>query len=287
MRSIVVKAHGKINLSLDVIGRYSNGYHQIRSVMQSISLADKLTVVRTDTGLDLQTSINMAPTHENLAYQAAELFFKAAQLRWGAKILLEKNLPIAAGLAGGSADAAAVLWALNQLYQAPFSLPELKKLAVQLGADVAFCLQGGTLLAEGIGDQLTELPPIGHFEFVLVKPNPAISTRAVYQALNPSTFGDRYTSRLVQALQEGQDITCCFGNALESISTELVPEIGLWRERLVQAGAKASFMSGSGPTVVGVFTSSKLAEGFVQLWQGQCWMTITQPWTVGISVVKE
>jgi len=287
MRSIVVKAHGKINLSLDVLGRFSNGYHQIRSVMQSIELADVLKIERTDSGLDLQTDVSSIPTRENLAYRAAELFFQAAGLPGGARIFLAKHLPIAAGLAGGSADAAAVLCSLNQLYQAPFRMAELKRLAVKLGADVAFCLQGGTRLAEGIGEQLTELPPIGPFTFVLVKPPPSISTKDIYAALDPSAYGDRYTGRLVAALQRGETITCCFGNVMEPISTALVPEISLWRERLVQAGAEASFMSGSGPTVVGVFSSRQPADAFVQRWQGQCWMAVTQPWPVGISVVKE
>jgi len=287
MRSIKVKAHGKINLTLDVLGRYSSGYHQIRSVMQSIALADILRVEMADAGLDLQAEISSLPTRENLAYRAAELFFTAAGLPGGARIILEKNLPIAAGLAGGSADAAAVLWALNRLYHTPFSLPELQKLAVKLGADVAFCLQGGTLLAEGIGEQLSELPAIGPFEFVLVKPNPSISTKQVYQTLEENAYGDRYTGKLVAALQQGKEITCCFGNILEPISTSLVPEIALWRERLVQAGAEASFMSGSGPTVVGVFTLRKPAVEFVRRWQSQCWMAVTQPWPVGISVVNE
>ncbi|HKM17521.1 MAG: 4-(cytidine 5'-diphospho)-2-C-methyl-D-erythritol kinase [Firmicutes bacterium] len=287
MQSIVVKAHGKINLSLDILDRYSNGYHQIRSVMQSIALADKLTVSKTAAGIDLQVNISSIPAQENLAYKAAQRFFEAASLTQGARIILEKNLPIAAGLAGGSANAAAVLWALNQLYGTPFCISGLQKLAVKLGADVAFCLQGGTLLAEGIGEQLTELPLVDCFEFVLAKPNPSISTKEVFQALKPSDFGDRYTSRLVQALRQGEDITRYFGNALEPISTSFVPEIGLWRERMVRAGAKASMMSGSGPTVVGVFTSRRLAAQFVAGWQDQCWMAITKPWVAGISVVKE
>lgn len=287
MEAIVVRAHGKINLTLDVLKRRCDGYHEIRSIMQSIALADTVEVGKADAGIDLKVNINFAKPEDNLAYQAAKFFFAAAKIEGGASIRLEKQLPLAAGLAGGSADAAAVLWALNYLHGEPFVLEELQSLGKRLGADVPFCLQGGTQLAEGIGEKLTPLPQIPEYHLVLVKPEQSISTKQVYQALEPKHFGDNYSHRMVQALQHQQDFTDCFGNVMEQVSIAFVPEIKLWRERMLDAGASASFMSGSGPTTVGVFTSLVKAEQFIRNWEHQCWMTVTKPYNHGISVVKE
>lgn len=287
MEAVAVKAHGKINLTLDVLECRSDGYHEIRSVMQSIALADQLEISKADKGIHLQVNLPFVEPADNLAYRAAELFFTAAELDAGAVIRLEKNLPIAAGLGGGSADAAAVLWALNQLYQTPFTLAELQVIGKQIGADVPFCLQGGTLLAEGIGDKLSLLPTIADYYFVLVKPEQSVSTKKVYQALDPKLFGDHYTSRMVEKLKQGDSITSSFGNIMEQTTVRFVPEVAAWCERMLQAGAVSSFMSGSGPTTVGVFNSKTEAEQFIQKWKHQCWMTVTKPYTTGISVVKE
>lgn len=287
MNAIVVKAHGKINLTLDVLRRCTDGYHEIRSVMQSIAQYDRLTIRKAPTGIQLATNIGFTKAENNLAYKAAELFFSAMSLNAGVKIDLEKKLPISAGLAGGSADAAAVLWSLNKLYQTNLSLAQLQVLAQGLGADVPFCLQGGTLLAEGIGEKLSLLPAIPDYSIILVNPNYSISTKQVYQALTPAVFGDNYTASLINALNQKRNITACFGNVLEQISTMYVPEIKVWKQRLLESGAESSIMSGSGPTVMGVFTAEDLALQFLSKWNQQCRMILTKPWNSGVTVIKE
>jgi len=286
MDTIVVKAHGKINLSLDVLGRRVDGYHELRSVMQSIALADTIVISKADQ-ISVATNIDFVLPQENLAYKAALLFLQASHIHTGVHIHVEKHLPIAAGLAGGSADAAAVLWALNQLFATDYTVAQLQKMGKQLGADVPFCLQGGTLLAEGIGDRLTQLPEVNLKNIVLIKPQPSLSTKHVYAAVQPSMYGERYTAKLVQALTQGQDITAYFGNALEAVSVSLLPEIAVWCQRLLDNQAQTAFMSGSGPTVVGIFKTREQAEEFVQKWQHACWMTITETWPTGITLVKE
>lgn len=287
MNAIAVKVHGKINLTLDVLRRRTDGYHEIRSVMQSIAQYDRLIIRKAQTGIELVTKTEFTEPENNLAYKAAELFFSAVSLHAGVKIELEKNLPISAGLAGGSADAAGVLWSLNKLYQTNLSLTQLQVLAQELGADVPFCIQGGTLLAEGIGEKLSLLPALPDYAIVLVSPNYSISTKEVYQALTPSMFGDNYTTGLINALDQKQNITDCFGNVLEQISSSQVPEIKVWQQRLLESGAESSIMSGSGPTVMGVFTSKELALQFLNKWNKQCRMTLTKPWNTGITVIKE
>ncbi len=288
MDTIVVKAQGKINLSLDVLGRRDDGYHNIRSVMQSIALYDRLKIRKTNSDIKLITNFNFTSTTNNLAYRAAQLFFSATNIKAGVSIELEKGIPISAGLGGGSADAAAVLWCLNQLYKTNLSIEELQNLAYILGADIPFCLQGGTLLAEGIGEKLSLLPPMPDCVIVLVKPSYSISTQNAYQQIQPSMFGDYYTTPLIGALEENLKIADCLGNILEEVGIKQVPEIQLWKERLLKRGALGCLMSGSGPTVFGIFASQKPALEFLEEWQDQqCWMTATRPWNAGITVVKE
>ena len=253
--------------------RRSDGYHEIRSVMQSIALADQLEISKADKGIHLQVNLPFVEPADNLAYRAAELF-TAAELDAGAVIRLEKNLPIAAGLGGGSADAAAVLWALNQLYQTPFTLAELQVIGKQIGADVPFCLQGGTLLAEGIGDKLSLLPTIADYYFVLVKPEQSVSTKKVYQALDPKLFGDHYTSRMVEKLKQGDSITSSFGNIMEQTTVRFVPEVAAWCERMLRRCCQQLYV-GKRPDHCGCLYSKTEAEQFIQKWKHQCWMTVT------------
>ncbi len=287
MNRISLKAHGKINLTFDILNRRDDGYHEISSVMQSIALADQLVLEKSSEGITLHTDMKYAKNNQNLAYQAAELFFLATAVKGGVRIRLIKHLPISAGLGGGSADAAAVLFGLNQLYKTQLELEELQKLGEKLGADVPFCLQGGTLLATGIGTDLEVLPVIPKYHLVLVKPKQSLSTRLVYQAVRPQMYGDNYTTKLVSALRQDDDLTGYFGNGLEQLSVKFVPEITLWKKRMIQAQAGAALMSGSGPTIIGVFNSQDLALKFMEKWRQKCWMAISQPCSTGITVEKE
>lgn len=287
MNAIAIESHGKVNLTLDVLKRRDDGFHEIRSVMQSITLADHLVIAKCDSGINLSTNYQFVAQEENLAWKAAFLFLEVLELDQGVIIKLTKKLPIAAGLGGGSGNAAAVLWGLNELFQTQLSLGELQKIGKRLGADVPFCLEGGTILAEGIGEKLTRLPAVNHYSLVLIKPSESVSTAAVYQGMEPQMFSDRYSDSFIKALNKGDQIHKFLGNALEQVTCSLVGSIELWKERLLQGGAEASLMSGSGPTIIGFFTSQILAAQFCQQWGQSCWMTVTSPCDRGLSVVKE
>lgn len=288
MQSIVVDAHGKINLTLDVLRRREDGYHDIKSVMQSIGIADRLIINKQNEGIELETNIHITTERKNLAWRAAELFFETMDLKAGVKIKLIKNLPLSAGLAGGSGNAAAVLWALNKLYKTDLSLSELQEIGASLGADIPFCLQGGTLLAEGIGDQLTKLPDLPQYYIVLVKPNQSVSTQRIYQSLTNDMFGERYSSGLIQRLRDNLDISAACGNVLQGVTSMMIAEIDLWQERMLHEGAKASIMSGSGPTVFGLFAEKTDAIQFCQKWKDRKrWIAWTTPVSTGLSQVKE
>lgn len=287
MDAVVIDAHGKINLTLDVLQRRPDGYHDIKSVMQSIGLADRL-VLKQGEGISLETNIPITTTRDNLAWKAADLFINTMDIKEGVDIKLTKNLPLSAGLAGGSADAAGVLWGLNILYQTNLSLEELQKMGKVLGADVPFCLQGGTLLAEGIGERLTQLPAIPQYFIVLVKPNKSVSTKKVYQGLQKDMFGEGYTTAFVERLLLEQDVASYCGNVLQQVTSTFVAEVGIWQERMLQAGAKAGLMSGSGPTVFGLFAKEADARMFCEEWEHQGrWMAWTTPARAGISQLKE
>lgn len=283
MDKIIVLAHAKINLTLDVIGRRSDGYHNLRSVMQSIALADELEFTKAKAGIEIETDLNLASPQDNLVWKAASLFFASVGITPQVRIKLSKQIPIAAGLAGGSADAAATLWALNKLFHTKLTLPQLQKLGSKLGADIAFCLQGGILLAEGIGNILTPLCQLEPFYLILIKPQYDISTKAIYQSLTPDLFGDHYTQKFLDDLQQGKNPIIQLGNCFEQVTCTLVPEIETWQQRLAQAGSIMSLMSGSGPTVFGVFTTLEHAKKFYSQWHKKCWMVVTAPVHSGLS----
>jgi len=253
---LVVKAHAKINFTLDVLGLRADGYHEVETVMQSLALHDLLEFFPASGGTTLTVEGEGVPAgEENLAYRAVELLRKHTGTRKGVRIRLVKVIPAAAGLGGGSADAAAVLQALNLLWDLNLGRPELLLLGKELGADVPFCLVGGTALARGIGELVEPLPPAPVMGLVLVKPPFAVSTATVYRNFDPGHAGRRPDNiAMIKAIKKKNisGIVANLGNMLEPITADMHPEIYIIKEKLLAAGAIGALMSGSGPTVFGI-----------------------------------
>ena len=254
-------AYAKINLSLDILGTLPNGYHEVRMIMQSLQLHDTITLTANNTpGITMTCSDASLPVDEhNLAYRAAVSFCDAYHISDGIALHLEKKIPVAAGLAGGSSDAAAVLRGLNEMYGSPASAEELAALGVKLGADVPYCLMLGTALSEGIGERLTALPAAPACCCLLVKPAAGASTKQIYtdyDALVQTTnIKHPDTDSLLSALSAGDYDTLAAGlcNVLEPVTMSLVPDIAVIKEALQSLGADGVLMSGSGPTVFALF----------------------------------
>ncbi len=258
MDTIRLKAKAKINLSLDVIGKMDNGYHNLRMIMQTINLHDTIQMKRTKSSkIQIKTNLKWLPADErNIAYKTAELFLKEMNITEGTYIDILKRIPISAGLAGGSSDAAAVLVGLNKLYQTRLTKKELMLLGVQIGADVPFCILRGTALAEGIGDILTPLNPIEDTDILIVKPNINVSTASVYGDLSvPDIKQHPQTEALLEAIQNGDNkfVFNNMYNVLQEVTIPKYPQIQTIKEDMIKQGAIASMMSGSGPTVFGIF----------------------------------
>jgi 4-diphosphocytidyl-2-C-methyl-D-erythritol kinase len=262
VQSLTIEASAKINLSLDVVGKRPDGYHLLATVMQSVAWSDRvyLELDRQGNGLMLLSDTPGIPLDaRNTAYRAARLFADAAGLDAGVRIYLEKRIPEAAGLAGGSSDAAAVLYGLSELCSHPLSRERLFELAAQVGADVPFCLAGGTVLCEGIGEILTPLPSLPATPLLLVKPDFGLKTPWVFSQLDLENLGPRPDHpRLLAALASG-DLAAArerTANVLETVSTQAHPELGQLKARLTALGSPLAMMSGSGPTVFGLFADS-------------------------------
>ncbi|MGI6143346.1 MAG: 4-(cytidine 5'-diphospho)-2-C-methyl-D-erythritol kinase [bacterium] len=261
---LVLPAYAKINLALDVLGRRPDGYHEVEMVMQNIALHDLVILEGRPGGeISLRCSDPGIPRDENLAYRAALLLKKEYGVKEGVAIYIEKRIPVAAGLAGGSTDAAAVLRGLNKLWHLDLCRAELQELGKNLGADVPYCIQGGTCLARGIGEILTQLPPLLPAWLVLAKPPGGLATGAVYRGLDLTRL--KYRPRLkalITALEAGslEGVAANLGNVLQGVSEGLVPEIALLRRALLARGALGSLMTGSGPTVFGLVAEEKKAR---------------------------
>ncbi len=261
-------AYAKINLSLDILGTLPNGYHEVRMIMQSLQLHDTITLkITAAPGITMTCSDTTLPvdTH-NLAYRAAVLFCNTYKITDGIALHLEKKIPIAAGLAGGSSDAAAVLRGLNEMFGCPASPKELAALGVSLGADVPYCLMLGTALSEGIGERLTSLPSAPDCHCLLVKPAAGASTKQIYtdyDALVQTTEIEHPdTDTLLSALSAGDYETLVSGlcNVLEPVTMQLVPDIAIIKNTLQTLGADGVLMSGSGPTVFALFSDLDTAK---------------------------
>lgn len=260
----IAKSYAKINLTLDVLNRLENGYHSVCMVMQSLNLFDLVTVEKASSGICVSSNVSELPSDaNNIAYKAAELFFEKIAICGGAKIELSKNIPIAAGLAGGSGNAAAVLCALNILYNARLSDQDLDSLALALGADVPYCLTGGTQLAEGIGEQLTVLPPIKGVPVLLVKPDISISTGTIYKKIDSATnLSHPDTDEMITAISDGniKKIASLLSNVMETVTAGDCPQILEIQKKMLDFGALGAAMSGSGPTVFGIFPDNASAK---------------------------
>ena len=262
---IKLKALAKINLGLDVLGRRENGYHDVRMVMQSIYLYDNVTIEKKEEpGIQLVTNLFYLPLDEkNIAYKAAKILIDEFQIPGGVKITLDKHIPVAAGMAGGSSNAAAVLVGMNRLFGLNLSKQELMDRGVSLGADVPYCVMRGTVLAEGIGEILTPLDPIPKCYVLIAKPNISVSTKVVYEKLDSKEIEDHPNiDAIIEGLAE-QDIrkvASNMGNVLERVTVDDYPIIDEIKKVMMDSGALNAMMSGSGPTVFGIFDDKKTAK---------------------------
>lgn len=258
------KAYAKINLGLDVLGLLSDGYHQVKMVMQTVGIYDVLTFERTESGVVLTTdSGELSTGGDNLICKAAQLMLDRYEIAGGVRIHLQKNIPIAAGMAGGSTDAAAALKGIDHLYGLGCSQEELMELGVLLGADVPYCIMGGTALAEGIGEKLTRLVPAPDCSLLVAKPDINVFTGQVYRQLDAlDGYGHPDIDGMVEAITAGnlQGVIDRLGNVLENVTLPAYPIIDVIKKRMLESGAAGSLMSGSGPTVFGIFTDRKKAE---------------------------
>lgn len=263
-RCVFVQAYAKVNLSLDILNKRTDGYHNLRSVMQSVSLYDRIRLTETEEGISIDSNHPQMPCdNSNLACKAALAFMNASGIRSGLHIRLAKGIPVAAGLGGGSADAAAVLRGLNRLWNTGFSIGELQDIGQQLGADVPFCLQGGTLLAEGFGERLTPVAPVPKLWMVLFKPSFGVSTGEVYAAYDRMGKSHTWaTPLMLKGLNQGnpEAVIAAMGNMLEPTTVSLYPRVGEIVQSLKDKGAGKVIMCGSGPTVCAVFSEREAAE---------------------------
>lgn len=262
--TLLIKAMGKINLSLDVLRKRDDGYHEVRMIMQTVNLYDELLISQNQNGkIDINCDKKWLPCNENnLIYKAAKLLLDSANENRGVKIELTKRIPVAAGMAGGSSDAAATLVGLNKFFNLGYSLEELRILGVKIGADVPYCIMGGTALSEGIGEILTPLKGAPECFVVLAKPDINVSTKYVYENLHADTLKVHPDiDGMVESIKRGdlRLIADKMGNVLETVTIQKYPIISKMKESLLKDGAMNSLMSGSGPTVFGLFTDKKKA----------------------------
>lgn len=263
-QELILKAYGKINLGLDVVRRLENGYHEVRMVMQSVTLADTVRMRRlAEDKIVLRTDREGLPCDEsNLAYRAARRMRERFSLQDGVEIFLEKRIPMAAGMAGGSADCAAVLRGMNELFGLGLSLTELQREGVKLGADVPYCLMGGCALSEGIGEVLTALKAPPACVLLLAKPDIDVSTKYVYENLKLQEL-DHHPDidGIMQSIAAGslEALSGKLENVLESVTGRAYPVIGEIEREMEKAGALRAIMSGSGPTVFGIFREEEAA----------------------------
>ncbi|MDE6566408.1 MAG: 4-(cytidine 5'-diphospho)-2-C-methyl-D-erythritol kinase [Lachnospiraceae bacterium] len=260
MNQIVTKAPAKINLTLDIIGKLDNGYHDLRMIMQTIDLCDELSF-QTTTEAGIRLTMNQplpdgCPMEQNLVYRAADLIQQKYQISGGLNIYLDKKIPAAAGLAGGSTDCAATLTALNNLYELHLSQQELCEIGVTLGADVPFCICQGIMLSEGIGEILTPLPSLPPLWVLLIKPDISVSTGYVYGHFDMADVTNHpETERIIDAIHHRDAATVAhhLSNVLETVTIPAYPVIQEIKEFLLQEDAVGALMSGSGPSTYGLY----------------------------------
>ena len=264
-----IQAMSKVNLALDVLRRREDGYHEVRMVMQTLNLHDELTInIRDDENIVITCNNSQLECDENnLIYKAARLLLDEVHSNIGLDIHLEKNIPIAAGMAGGSTDAAATLVGLNELLYLGRTKDELKQLGVKLGADVPYCIEGGTQLSEGIGEKLTKLPEAPQCYVVVAKPHVGVSTKYVYENLHVETIEHHPDIDSMLAAIENKslkEVAAAMDNILANVTEKKYPVIAMLKQVLMDNGALNAIMSGSGPTVFGLFEDEEKAEAALE-----------------------
>lgn len=262
---ISLKALAKINLGLDVVRRREDGYHEVRMIMQTIQLYDRLDIKRTqEPGIQIQTNLSFLPVNENnLIYKAAKLLMDEFSITDGVSVKLDKRIPVAAGMAGGSTDAAAMLIGVNRLFSLGLTKRQLMERGVQIGADVPYCIMRGTALAEGIGEALSPLPPMVKCPVLIAKPSISVSTKFVYQNLKlDDTTIHPDIDCLIDDIKAKNlhDIAAHMGNVLETVTIPNYPVIDEIKKHMLSNGAVGAMMSGSGPTVFGLFDDEDTAK---------------------------
>lgn len=262
---ISLKALAKINLGLDVVRRREDGYHEVRMIMQTIQLYDRLDIKRTqEPGIQIQTNLSFLPVNENnLIYKAAKLLMDEFSITDGVSVKLDKRIPVAAGMAGGSTDAAAMLIGVNRLFSLGLTKRQLMERGVQIGADVPYCIMRGTALAEGIGEALSPLSPMVKCPVLIAKPSISVSTKFVYQNLKlDDTTIHPDIDRLIDDIKAKNlhDIAAHMGNVLETVTIPNYPVIDEIKKHMLSNGAVGAMMSGSGPTVFGLFDDEDTAK---------------------------
>ena len=265
MKKIRLKAMAKINLGLDVVRKREDGYHEVRMIMQTIRMYDQIELEPTEApGIRVSTNLNYLPTNEdNLVYKAAKLLMDEFDVKKGLNIGLRKFIPVAAGMAGGSSDAAAVMVGVNRLFHLNLSQKELMERGVKIGADVPYCILRGTALAEGIGEKLTHLPPAPASYVLIAKPGIHVSTKFVYTNLKANELENHPDiDGQIQAIRSGdlKKVAELCGNVLETVTIPAYPVIEEIKDVMKKGGALNACMSGSGPTVFGLFDDREKAK---------------------------
>lgn len=261
---MLIRANAKINLSLDIVGKREDGYHLLEMVMQSIDLHDEVQLDEIEEGIVLECDKNYIPLdNRNIAYKAAELLMKTFNIKRGVSIKISKNIPVAAGLAGGSTDAAAVLKGMNELFKLDLTEEELMALGLQLGADVPFCIKGGTCLCTGIGENIEVLEPFKDQIVLLVKPPFGVSTREAYGGFELDKIKKHVETQKLISAMHSRDLSLMnyhMRNLLENVILRKHPMVKNLKQNLMRLGAITSLMSGSGPTVYGLFDDLEKAK---------------------------
>lgn len=263
-KKIKLKGYGKINLAIDVIGKLANGYHEVRMIMQSVDLYDEISIEKIDKEIYINTNLEYLPTGSgNICYKAAELMIEKYNLDCGFKINIQKNIPVAAGLAGGSTDGASVMVAINILCNLGLTDEEIMEIAVEIGADVPYCVKCEPMLAEGLGEKLTPIKGLDNQWVLITKPNIGVSTKDVYGNFKFEDVEKRPDiDCIVKGLENGDfvDIVESMENVLESVTFKLHPIVKEIKVKMQEYGAQKSLMSGSGPSVFGIFRSYDKAK---------------------------
>lgn len=266
IKHLSLKAYGKINLGLDVLRRRDDGYHEVRMIMQTVGIYDRIDLIYKETpGITVETNLYYLPDNENnLVYKAAKLLMDEFHVQKGVHIRLRKYIPVAAGMAGGSSDAAAVLFGVNKMFSLGLTTEQLMDRGVKIGADVPYCVMRGTALSEGIGEILTPLPVPPQCQVLIAKPGISVSTKFVYENLHANELRPEQhpdIDGMMEAIKQKDlyGIVDRFGNVLENVTIPAYPVIQEIKDLMMEQGAIGALMSGSGPTVFGLFTNPKAA----------------------------